>query len=334
MVAVNRTITGLGLDGKKIHCFASRISMSWEYRHESPTANGVSEVRAAVKWAAPPWLRPFLFPWPSPNWGSTSYHAGNPCKTDAACSNLVAQIDWQIIKNRSSSKGSSSAETSPMAGGRMQRSRARIEEVSPETPSGVFRSPTRQEGFSARGLSFANGHGVPDIITDTGSEPSSGDQNRWWSAASCIVVLCCNYLSVWAKAISSLGRVQRKWGKKFRWQVLTSAVQCRRLGLFVWLSTAKQDWASIQVIPIGHCLGCRPYSKPQLVAFIAAAHESGSICVEDWQLLCRYNDLLFRTSHLEDRAEDYQVWQESFSRESGMAMAKLNQLESVMNETR
>lgn len=54
----------------------------------------------------------------------------------------------------------------------------------------------------------------------------------------------------------------------------------------------------------------------------------------DSSFVFRYNDLLFRTSHLEDRAEDYQLWQESFARESGIAMTKLNQLERAMNEIR
>lgn len=46
------------------------------------------------------------------------------------------------------------------------------------------------------------------------------------------------------------------------------------------------------------------------------------------------SDVLFRIGHLEDRAEDYLLWQESFSRESGLAMAKLGQLEAIMNSAR
>ena len=95
------------------------------------------------------------------------------------CQDLLMKIDRQITRNRFATHGNSSAETSPVSSTRMQRSRPRIEEVSPETPPGVYPSPTREHGFSARGLSFANGHVPPDAVTDTGSEPSWGDEKRW-----------------------------------------------------------------------------------------------------------------------------------------------------------
>jgi hypothetical protein len=65
--------------------------------------------------------------------------------------------------------------------------------------------------------------------------------------------------------------------------------------------------------------------------------ESRGLCSDILSLsmqVCRYSDLLSRTTFLEDRAEDFQLWQEKFVQNSEEAMATLHKLQSQMEETR
>lgn len=102
--------------------------------------------------------------------------AGNPCKKDAMCSHLLRQIDAEIVNNRTAPNDFSSADASPLASARVQRPRPRIEEVSPETPSGVYPSPTRDRVMPGRGL-FATG--PAEAAPDAASEHSYSGGKKW-----------------------------------------------------------------------------------------------------------------------------------------------------------